>query len=114
MTAPEVVFYVSDVRVVVSTPDEHVRDALALVWGAAGPILSPARTVRGRIEVVSGEADVRLDDSGMACAAVDAVAAFEELLYDRIPSWHAPPRVLLHAAAVRCGRTVLVLLGPSG
>jgi hypothetical protein len=42
------------------------------------------------------------------------LAAFEQVLYESLPGWHPPPRVILHAGAVAHQGEVFVLAGPSG
>jgi hypothetical protein len=114
VTGPALVFHVSDVSVIVSANEPEALAPLELVWGNAGPILPPSRTVQGHIEVVGNEAAVHLDEARTSCERADVAPAFEQLLYDAIPSWHSMRRALVHAAAVAHDGRVLVLCGPSG
>src|SRR5512139_856086 len=78
--------------------------------------MTAARTVRLAIEeqddglrIYSGG-----EHAGGSARREDLAFAIERFLYAAMPAWHAPPRVILHAAGVVLGETMLVLAGRSG
>ncbi len=111
------VLYFSDVRAeIVGAPLDVVR-ALRAGWGACEtPILRVAREVRFTIESDGEGLRVYLDGehAGGSRTRADLVFGLESSIYWALPQWHAPPRVILHAAGVAFGETMLVLAGRSG
>ena len=108
------VFHVSDVRIEVETNHEPTLNAMEAVWSFAGPALPHRATVRGVVRAGATHGEVILGPRRGEAPNDDLLPAFELYVYEALPGWHLPPRVLLHAAAVAVGDVPVLLVGPSG
>jgi hypothetical protein len=110
-------FHVSDVRVVVECDVPGVLEAFEAVWGGASEAVLPERR-RERFGVVARARGWDIlrggERVGRAYHPIDVTAVLEGAIYQCLPEWHPPPRVILHAACVAFGDRPVIFLGDSG
>lgn len=106
--------HISELRLEVRCSDARAMRALGAAWAPASkPVIPTARTLR--VDVLTDPLHVLFDGERVATAADPGqiTPLIEAEIHERLTSWHPPPRVLFHAAAVCSQGRGYLLSGPS-